>query len=67
MKGDCDMKKQVYIKPNVKVHVPSCNLLQIGVGSGPNDNPIESKGNSMFEEDDKTEMWGKVWGRVGDE
>lgn len=61
------MKKEQYISPAIKVHVPSCNLLQIGVGSGPNEGPIESKGNSMFEEDDQTEMWGKVWGRVGDE
>lgn len=61
------MKKEQYISPAIKVHAPSCNLLQIGVGSGPNDGSIESKGNSMFEEDDQTEMWGKVWGRVDGE
>ncbi|MBQ5981111.1 MAG: hypothetical protein IJL54_02955 [Prevotella sp.] len=61
------MKTDRYISPAIKVHVPSCNLLQIGVGSGPNEGPIESKGNSMFEEDDQTEMWGKVWGRVDGE
>ena len=61
------MKKEQYISPAIKVHVPSCNLLQIGVGSGPNEGAIESKGNFMFEEDDQTEMWGKVWGRVDDE
>lgn len=62
------MKKEQYISPAIKVHAPSCNLLQIGIASGyNNENPIESKGNSMFEEDDQTEMWGKVWGRVDDE
>ena len=64
MIGDFDMKKQIYQKPNTKIHVP-CELLQIGVGTGGNDGPIESKGNYAFEEEEN--MWGKVWGRVDDE
>ena len=61
------MKKQVYKKPSMKLHAPSCKLLQIGIGTGFQDNkPIESKGNNAFDEDEQTHMWGRVWGRVDD-
>ena len=62
------MKTDRYISPAIKVHAPSYKLLQIGVASGyNNDNPIESKGNNAFDEDDQNHMWGRVWGRVDDE
>ena len=58
------MKKQVYKKPSMKLHAPSCKLLQIGVASGYNDdNPIESKGNNAFEDDEQNNAWGRVWER----
>jgi hypothetical protein len=39
-------------------------LLDIGVASGYNDdNPIESKGNNAFEEDQQNNAWGRVWER----
>ncbi len=62
------MKTDRYISPTIKVHAPSYKLLQIGVASGyNNDNPIESKGNNAFDEDEQNHMWGRVWGRVDDE
>lgn len=64
------MKKQVYQHPNIKVHVPSPQLLQTvwdnGTSPRPDDVDIESKGNNAFDEDEQTHMWGRVWGRVDD-
>lgn len=61
------MKTDRYISPAIKVHAPSYKLLQIGVASGYNDdNPIESKGNNAFDEDEQNNAWGRVWGRVGE-
>ena len=58
------MKKQVYKKPSIKEHAPSYKLRQIGVASGYNDdNPIESKGNNAFEDDEQNNAWGRVWER----
>ena len=60
------MKKQVYQHPNIKVHIPSSQLLQIGVGDVSNPRPIESKSSGLFEEDEQQNMWGRAWGRKDD-
>lgn len=64
------MKKQVYQHPNIKVHVPSPQLLQTvwdnGTSPQGDDVEIEGKGNNAFDEDEQTQMWGRVWGRVDD-
>ena len=60
------MKEQVYIKPNVTVLEPNLKLLQIPVSGGSNNNPIESKRNTLVEEDEQQNMRGKAWGRKDD-
>ena len=59
------MKKQVYQQPNIKVHVPSFSLMQIGVGDTSNSGPIESKG-AGFMDEDEGDVWGRTWGRDDD-
>ena len=60
------MKKQVYQHPNIKVHIPSSQLLQTwDNGTSPQgDNvDIESKGINAFDGDEQNNAWGRVWER----